>query len=88
MAIREPKDSRCQPWRCKSERLDGNPANEQWLLLEPWITPSLFRATNNDGIVDEYTFCKYQDRGVASAALKNHWETFIVENDIKWLSGE
>ncbi|KAI9637448.1 putative cellulase [Dioszegia hungarica] len=57
-----------------------------WLLLEPWITPSLFRATNNDGIVDEYTFCQYQDRGVASAALKNHWETFIVENDIKWLS--
>ncbi|TRM66211.1 glycoside hydrolase family 5 protein [Schizophyllum amplum] len=52
-----------------------------WLVLEPWITPSLFDATGNDGIVDEYTFCAYQDRDAAASALYNHWNTFITEDD-------
>ncbi|KAL1738177.1 glycoside hydrolase superfamily, partial [Schizophyllum fasciatum] len=52
-----------------------------WLVLEPWITPSLFDATGNDAIVDEYTFCAYQSRDVAASALYNHWNTFITEDD-------
>jgi len=26
---------------------------------QPWITPSLFDATNNPDVVDEWTFCEY-----------------------------
>ncbi|TXT12901.1 hypothetical protein VHUM_01302 [Vanrija humicola] len=52
-----------------------------WLVIEPWITPSLFDNTGNDGIVDEWTFAAYQDRGVAAAALKRHWDTFYTEAD-------
>lgn len=95
MAVRSAEDQGCQPWWCEWTStwrllpIWSSVADVlQWLLLEPWITPSIFRATGNDAIVDEYTFCQYQDRGVAQAALRNHWETFIVENDIKWLSGE
>lgn len=54
-----------------------------WLVLEPWITPSLFEATNNDNIVDEWTFCQLQDKSTATAALKNHWDTWITEADFK-----
>jgi len=52
-----------------------------WLVLEPWITPSLFDATGNPAIIDEWTFGQLQDRGQASATLKNHWDTWITESD-------
>ena len=48
-----------------------------------FITPTLFEATGDSRIVDEYTFCKYQNRTTATAALKNHWATFITEDDFK-----
>lgn len=51
-----------------------------WLVLEPWITPSLF--DNKDGrIVDEYTFCQYQDYNTAHSQLVNHWDTWITYDD-------
>ncbi|KAF5323382.1 hypothetical protein D9611_005595 [Ephemerocybe angulata] len=52
-----------------------------WLVLEPWITPSLFDNTGDDRIVDEYTFGKYQDRNTATNTLQNHWNTWITETD-------
>lgn len=52
-----------------------------WLVLEPWITPSLFDATGNNNIVDEYTFGQYQSRSVAQAALQRHWDSWITESD-------
>ena len=52
-----------------------------WLVLEPWITPSLFDDTGNDAIVDEWTFCQMQDRGTAEGVLQNHWNTFYTEDD-------
>ncbi|THU98603.1 glycoside hydrolase family 5 protein [Dendrothele bispora CBS 962.96] len=52
-----------------------------WLVLEPWITPSLFDATGDSRIVDEWTFGQYQDKNVAEVALKNHWKTWITEQD-------
>lgn len=27
-----------------------------WLVCEPWITPSLFDDTNDDRVIDEFTF--------------------------------
>lgn len=52
-----------------------------WLVLEPFITPSLFDATGDDRIVDEYTFGQYQDYNTAHAALVNHWDTWITYQD-------
>ncbi|KII94290.1 glycoside hydrolase family 5 protein [Plicaturopsis crispa FD-325 SS-3] len=52
-----------------------------WLVLEPWITPSLFEATGNNNIVDEYTFGQLQDHNKAYNALKSHWDSFITESD-------
>ncbi|KAG8732973.1 exo-1,3-beta-glucanase [Ceratobasidium sp. 414] len=52
-----------------------------WLVLEPWITPSLFDNTGNAAIVDEYTFGQYQDYNTAQFKLKNHWDTWITESD-------
>lgn len=52
-----------------------------WFLMEPWITPSMFEKTGNEAIVDEYTFGLYQDRGIATAALEQHWSTFYTEQD-------
>jgi len=52
-----------------------------WLVLEPWITPSLFDNTGDSRIVDEFTFGQFQDRNKAQSVLQNHWDTFITEAD-------
>ncbi|KAH9897758.1 glycoside hydrolase family 5 protein [Cubamyces lactineus] len=52
-----------------------------WLVLEPWITPSLFDNTDNEKIVDEWTFAQYQDYNTTLSTLRNHWDTFITEQD-------
>jgi len=57
-----------------------------WLLLEPWITPSIFDNTNDQRIVDEYTFGQYQDHDVAFTALKEHWDSFITESDFQQIA--
>lgn len=57
-----------------------------WLVLEPWITPSLFEHTGNDAIVDEYTFGQLQDLNMAKAALKQHWDTFYTEDDFQQIA--
>ncbi|TDL25870.1 glycoside hydrolase [Rickenella mellea] len=54
-----------------------------WFVLEPWITPSIFENTNNDAIVDEYTFGQMQEFSVAQGVLTNHWATWITEDDFK-----
>lgn len=52
-----------------------------WLVTEPWITPSLYDATNNDAIIDEWTFGQMQDPDTAKAALQAHWDSFYTEAD-------
>ncbi|SHF77449.1 glucan 1,3-beta-glucosidase [Caldanaerobius fijiensis DSM 17918] len=53
-----------------------------WLVLEKWMTPSLFEGLK---AVDETTFC--QELGPkAEERLRKHWETFITEEDFKWLA--
>ncbi|KAH9973186.1 glycoside hydrolase family 5 protein [Lactifluus volemus] len=54
-----------------------------WLVLEPWITPSLFDNTNDSRIVDEWTFGQYQDYAVARETLVNHWNTWITETTLR-----
>jgi glucan 1,3-beta-glucosidase len=52
-----------------------------WLLLEKWMTPSLFADTS---AVDEYTFM--QTPG-ARAKIDKHRREFITEEDFKWMAG-
>ncbi|ELU42091.1 exo-beta-1,3-glucanase [Rhizoctonia solani AG-1 IA] len=52
-----------------------------WLC--PWITPSLFENTGNEQIVDEYTFNTLQDAATVRRILREHWETWIVEDDFR-----
>ncbi|GAA5911813.1 hypothetical protein JCM5296_005376 [Sporobolomyces johnsonii] len=52
-----------------------------WLVLEPWITPSLFDATGNASVVDEWTFCETLGYREAYARLSSHWSTFYTEDD-------
>lgn len=60
-----------------------------WLLLEPWITPLLFKATiadygnASDMAVDEYTFCQNLGYNEAQRRLEEHWNTFYNESDFK-----
>ncbi|TRM64212.1 glycoside hydrolase family 5 protein [Schizophyllum amplum] len=52
-----------------------------WLVLEPWITPSFFEDTGNDDIIDEYTLGELMDEDEARSMLKDHWSTWITEQD-------
>lgn len=51
-----------------------------WLVLERWMTPSLFAGTDAG---DEYTFMQTED---SLQKLRNHEKTFIIEDDFRWLS--
>ena len=50
------------------------------MLLEPWITPSLFDALDG-AAVDEYTFCAALGPEEAYNRLSNHWNSFITRAD-------
>lgn len=60
-----------------------------WLVLEPYITPSLFEKfrindQNDDGIpVDEFHYCKRLGYEEASKRLISHYDTFYTEQDFK-----
>ena len=65
-----------------------------WLVLEPYITPSLFEAFrtnphNDDGIpVDEYHFCQKLGYENAKERLYNHWSTFYKEEDFAKIASQ
>jgi len=50
-----------------------------WLLLEKWMTPAPFNGYPNAH--DEYQLCQ-QAGGQAGNIMRNHWNTFITEQDI------
>jgi glucan 1,3-beta-glucosidase len=50
-----------------------------WLILERWMTPSLFAGTSAE---DEYTFMQTDG---AAEKVRRHRETFITEADFVWL---
>jgi len=53
-----------------------------WLVLEKWMTPSLF---NDTQATDETTLCVGFGKR-AEAHLHQHWSTFITESDFEWLA--
>lgn len=52
-----------------------------WFVLEGWMTPELFEGVDGS---DETAFL--QQKPNAETELVDHWNTFITEDDFKWLS--
>lgn len=53
-----------------------------WLVLERWMTPSLFNGTD---AVDELSFCR-QATPAQLRRLRRHRDTFITKADFQWLA--
>ena len=58
-----------------------------WMVLEPWITPSMFYRflgkTHSDGIgADQYTFCEALGPEEGNRVLRAHWDTWITEETL------
>jgi glucan 1,3-beta-glucosidase len=51
-----------------------------WLVLEPWITPSIFDGAG-DGAVDEWSLTQILGKDEAKARLTDHWDSFITQDD-------
>lgn len=74
------------------------PFNEQvrgvnlggWLVLEPWITPSLFYQflgnNENDTAMDMYSFCRVMGPAAGNWQLQQHWNSWVTEEIIAQLS--
>ncbi|KAI9493932.1 glycoside hydrolase superfamily [Zychaea mexicana] len=55
-----------------------------WLVIEPFITPSLFdQFPPSANVVDEYTLCQKLGPKEARRQIQNHYETFITEEDFE-----
>lgn len=53
-----------------------------WLVLEKWMTPSLFEGL---AALDETAYCvELGER--AGPLLKQHWDSFITPDDFAWLA--
>ena len=53
-----------------------------WLVLEKWMTPSLFSGKQ---ATDETTLCVEMGQ-FGREHLHSHWSSFITESDFEWLS--
>lgn len=76
-------------WDYQSEEVIRGVNIGGWLVLEPYITPSLFEAfrtnnNNDDGIpVDEYHYTQQLGKSEASNRLIQHWSSFYTEQDFE-----
>lgn len=61
-----------------------------WLVLEPWITPSLFYqflgGDEQTAAGDMYSFCKVLGPEEGNKQLRRHWDTWVTEDIIKELA--
>ncbi|EJT49209.1 glucan 1,3-beta-glucosidase [Trichosporon asahii var. asahii CBS 2479] len=65
-------------WKVRGVNLGG------WLVLEPWITPSLFDG-KPDWVVDEWTYAEFTKDN--RSELERHWDTWITEQDLRAIAG-
>ena len=62
-----------------------------WLVLEPWITPSLFYQFLGSRYkigMDMYSFCEILGPVEANKQLKQHWQNWITNEHIQTLKKE
>ena len=55
-----------------------------WLVLEKWITPSVFNGLP-ENVTDEWRLCEYLGRSEAEKRLRSHWDRWVTESDIATL---
>ena len=83
--------SHLEDWKVFGTNLGG------WLVLEPWITPSLFyQFLNIDHIwgeqvpdhtgMDSYTFCEALGPEEANRQMRKHWDAWVREEDVAALA--
>lgn len=58
-----------------------------WLVLEPFITPSLFNYSLSEGVVDEWTLIDHVNSTSGMSAvvdlMETHYSTFVTESTFK-----
>ncbi|KAF2858080.1 glycoside hydrolase family 5 protein [Piedraia hortae CBS 480.64] len=55
-----------------------------WLVLEPYITPSIFKPYDpSSGVVDEYTLCQKLGKSECYNTLKPHWDNWVTLADFQ-----
>lgn len=54
-----------------------------WLVIEPFITPSLFQAFGDESQtpIDEYHYTQYLGKEEAASRLKAHWDSWFTQQD-------
>ena len=62
-----------------------------WMVLEPWITPTLFYRflgkTHSEGVgMDQYSFCESLGAEEGNKVLRSHWDLWITEDLISDLA--
>lgn len=61
-----------------------------WMVLEPWITPSMFYqflgGGENSTAFDMYTFCETLGADEANQQLRRHWDAWVTEEIIQDLA--
>lgn len=75
---------RSQAWPYGSEKVRGVNLGG-WLVLEPWITPSIFDAAG-PAAVDEWTLCATLGADKCRSVLSKHWSSFITQNDFNQIA--
>lgn len=86
-----------ETWTCDSDS-HAKPFNNQirgvnlggWLVLEPWITPSLFYQflSGNEGSVgmDMWGFCEILGPEEGNKQLRRHWDSWVTEDILRELA--
>lgn len=54
-----------------------------WLVIESFISPSIYDKTGDDRVIDEWSFAKYTPRRKAERILRDHFDNFITEDDFR-----
>eukprot|EP00698_Gefionella_okellyi_P009610 TRINITY_DN2462_c0_g1_i1.p2 TRINITY_DN2462_c0_g1~~TRINITY_DN2462_c0_g1_i1.p2 ORF type:complete len:396 (+),score=69.22 TRINITY_DN2462_c0_g1_i1:30-1217(+) len=57
-----------------------------WLVLESWITPSLYSNNSVAAGLGEWEFCAQLGPAKAQQALTQHWDTWVSQSEIQELA--
>ncbi|KAF9305945.1 hypothetical protein BGZ91_008663, partial [Linnemannia elongata] len=79
--LNEPFDYATGKMKMRGVNLGG------WLVLEPFISPSLFEPYIKQGIIDEWTLCKLLGPEKAKAHLEAHYSSWVTEDTFSRLQG-
>ncbi|KAF2865103.1 glycoside hydrolase superfamily [Massariosphaeria phaeospora] len=75
-----PAEERSVSFKWGSQKLRGVNIGG-WLVVEPWITPSIFDNSGNQDITDEYTLGQKLGHDAALQILRKHWDTWATWED-------